>query len=68
MQKYIKTSHNDFVIDTSTSAVINTNNTEYEKIKAQRKAARIINDLTQEVETLKAEVNMLKQHIFGNCN
>lgn len=66
MSNYAKTNSADYVVDLNTKAVININNTEYERILHEREQAKAFAEMRQDIAFLKAELETLKQTVMGN--
>jgi hypothetical protein len=70
MPKIVKID-NHFVRDTSTMAIINTDNTYYETIVANRKSSAAVNDVQSQIDSLKedfSEIKAMLLQIIGNKN
>jgi predicted RNase H-like nuclease (RuvC/YqgF family) len=59
----VQTTDANFARDTENHAVINTNTTAYMLYKQQRDKSRTIDCLTAEVDSLKSDINEMKQLI-----
>jgi hypothetical protein len=57
----IQTTDANFVRDTETNAVINTNTTAYMLYKQQRERARTVDSLAAEVNELRSDISEIKQ-------
>jgi len=66
LSNYAKTNSADYVVDLNTKAVININNTEYERILHEREQAKAFAEMRQDIAFLKAELETLKQTVMGN--
>jgi len=68
MQNYIKTNADGYYRDTSTGALINMNDAEYQKILIARKKSKEISNITSEVSTLKQEMSEIKNLLMVLIN
>jgi cell shape-determining protein MreC len=59
-KRYIETSAQGFVLDSTSNAIINTNEHEYQRILAQRQKAKQLIQLQTEVESLKDDMKEIK--------
>ena len=61
MTQYIKTNHSGLFRDFNTKAIINTNDSEYNKILEQRKINGQNQMVKDEIDNLRSEIKELKE-------
>lgn len=64
MSKYIKTSSPGYVIDESTKAVINIDNSGYQKILEQRKKEKEMRQLNERINKLETDISDIKDMLI----
>ena len=64
MNKYIKTSSPGYVIDESTKAVINIDNSGYQKILEQRKKEKEMRQLNERIDRLETDISDIKDMLI----
>ena len=68
MQRYVKTNAEGYSRDTITGAVINMDDTEYQRILLARKQKTEMASLTGEVSVLKQEISEIKNMLMVLIN
>jgi len=66
--RYIETSSPGYVVDKSTKAVINIDNTGYQKILEQRKKTKEMSHLNNRVERLENDISDIKEMLIKALN
>lgn len=68
MEQYIQTTSPGYVIDESTKAVINIDNSGYQKILEQRKKNKEMSQLNNRVEKLENDISEIKELLIKALN
>ncbi len=64
MDKYIKTTSPGYVIDESTKAIINIDNSGYQKILEQRKKDKEMRQLNERIDHLESDISEIKDMLI----
>ncbi len=65
---YIQTNSPGYVIDSSTSAIINTDNSRYQKILENRKRSKEMTQLNDRVGRLENDISEIKELLIKALN
>lgn len=68
MSEFLKTDISGYIKDPFTQAVINTNDTEYNRVLAERSKAKEIVRLVQDVDNMKSELTEIKHLLMQIAN
>ena len=66
--EYLKTSSEGFVVDATTRAVINIDNSDYIKILEHRKRAKELSQMNSRVEKLENDISDIKELLIKALN